>query len=63
MKQYIGKQECAYCEDEGTPRPSSHLQWNCLHLGDHIQRTNKKMRADAKKATEEGNAVCDDCVM
>ena len=36
MKQYNGKEVCAYCEDEGTPRPSSHLQWNWLHSGDHI---------------------------
>ena len=60
MKQYNGKQGCAYCEDEGTPRPSSHLQRNWLHSGDHIQRTHEKMRGDAKKAAEEGNAVCDD---
>ena len=31
-----------------------------MHLGDYIQRTHEKMRADAKKAAEEGNAVCDD---
>ena len=58
MKQYNGKQGCAYCEDEGTPRPSSHLQRNWLYSNDRIQRTHQKMRADAKTAAEEGDVVC-----
>ena len=57
MKQYNGKQGCAYCEEEGTPRPSSHLHHNWLYSSDRVERTHQRMISDAKKAAEEAVAV------
>ena len=57
MKQYNGKHGCAYCKDEETPRPSSHLHRNWLYLCDPVECSHQNMISDAKKAIEKGEAV------
>ena len=61
MKQFNGKQGCVYCEDEGTPRATSHLHRNWPYSSHPVQRSHAKMKDDARQAAENGQAVCYEC--
>ena len=56
IKQYNGKQDVFTVK----MKELHNHQAISSRTGGNIQRTDEKMRGDAKKAAEEGNVVCDD---
>ena len=57
MKQFNGKHGCAYCEDEGVPRPTSHLHRNWPYSTTSIPRTHHSIVDNAKSALRSNDAV------
>ena len=50
MKQYNGRHGCIQCEDEGVPRPASHLQRNWPYSTATILRTHESVVFHAREA-------------
>ena len=50
INQFNGKYGCSQCEDEGQPRPSSHLVRNCPYSSTSVMRTHLRVIANAKEA-------------
>lgn len=57
MKQYNGAFGCSHCEDEGQPRPASHLQRNWPYKETCTLRTHPEMIECAKTAIGTGTVV------
>lgn len=50
MKLFNGKYACAYCEDEGMPRPTSHLHRNWPYTSNSTPRTHQSILRNARDA-------------
>ena len=57
MKQYNGSYACNHCEDEGVPRPSSHLHRNWPYSPTSIIRTHSSMIENAKDTLNNNKPV------
>lgn len=57
MKQFNGCHGCSYCEDEGTPRLSSHLHRNWLYSSTSTPRTHCSIMRNARKAVRMNDPV------
>ena len=57
MKLFNGKFACAYCEDEGVPRASSHLHRNWPYEALSHQRTHSSFISNALEAVRNKDAV------
>ena len=57
MKQFNGKYGCCYCEDEGCPRPNTHLHRTWPYCASSTPRTHRGVIANAKEAIEKKDAV------
>ncbi len=57
MKQFNGRYACIHCEDEGVPRPSSHLHRNWPYSSNSTPRTHASILANAQEALDKGEAV------
>ena len=57
MKLFNGKYGCAYCEDEGIPRPTSHLYRNWPYTSDSIPITHQSILRNAKDVLRNNDAV------
>lgn len=60
MKQYNGKYGCLQCEDEGVPRPTTHLVRNWPFSASSTPRTHQSVIFHAKESlrTREPVSVC-----
>ena len=57
MKQYNGQHGCSYCEDEGVPRPTTHLHRNWPYSESSTLRTHSGLIANADEARKNGEPV------
>ena len=58
MKKFNGAYACAFCEDEGEPRASSHLHRNWPYTVSCVPRTHRSVISNGRDALRTNGAVC-----